>query len=142
MEMYQRLRSARTKAGYLRAAHAARAMNINQQTYSSHENGNRGFGRDAAILYARQFNVGLEWLLTGSEASDAADTSVTKADRRQTPATGLANPYDPETFRQAAAMVEEFKLDMGFKFVSTPDYLQLIETFYEQACAVQVNQHA
>ncbi len=144
MDISQRLRLARKKAGYVRAVHAARALDVNQQTYIGHENGSRGFRHDTAIVYARAFGVDLEWLLTGQGSPGAASSTGSSAISRS-PSEGkqsMKKPsnmppgppadYDPDIFSQAVAMVDEFKLDMGFNYVSTPDYLQLIETFYEQ----------
>lgn len=60
-----RLRQARIRAGYTYAAEAARAMGVNTQTYSAHENGNRGMDTESAARYVSFFKVSLEWLLTG-----------------------------------------------------------------------------
>lgn len=66
----ERLRRAREKAGYSRPGEAAAALGLSKNTYNQHENGIRGFKRDAAVQYARKFKVSLEWLLTGKgEAS-------------------------------------------------------------------------
>lgn len=59
----ERLTKARKAAGLSRAE-AAASMNINYQTYSAHENGNRGVVR-AIERYARKFSVSADWLLTG-----------------------------------------------------------------------------
>lgn len=61
-EPHDRLRIARTKAGYPDAATAADAMGVPQPTYFGHENGNRGLSR-AAARYAQFFGVSLDWLL-------------------------------------------------------------------------------
>jgi len=59
-----RLRLAREKAGYESASAAARALGIGEAGYVHHENGTRGFTRNAA-KYARVFGVPVGWLLTG-----------------------------------------------------------------------------
>jgi hypothetical protein len=61
----ERLRSAREKRGYESAAEAARAFGWNENTYASHENGNRGIPQDSAIKYARAFRFSLDWLYLG-----------------------------------------------------------------------------
>ena len=59
-----RLQQARRAAGYPDASAAARAFGWNENTYRSHENGERGIVR-AAARYARAFRVSEGWLLTG-----------------------------------------------------------------------------
>jgi DNA-binding XRE family transcriptional regulator len=61
-----RLREMREKRGFESAFDAARAYGWNENTYSSHENGNRGISPDAAIKYSRAFRFSLDWLYTGT----------------------------------------------------------------------------
>lgn len=63
-----RLIEARKAAGYPSARAAAAAMGVSYYTYAQHENNTQGreVPRDAAIRYARFFQVSLEWLLTGA----------------------------------------------------------------------------
>ena len=65
MEPFERLKAARIEARYATATLAARALGLSYSTYSAHENGDKGFLRQAP-RYARFFRVSLEWLLTGS----------------------------------------------------------------------------
>ena len=60
-----RLKVARTRAGFESARAAAEAMDVPVPSYSQHENGIRGFKRDSAVQYARRFRVPVEWLLFG-----------------------------------------------------------------------------
>lgn len=53
------------EAGYSSPTEAARAMRVNQHTYTSHENGNRALSRSAADKYAAKLNVRAGWLLYG-----------------------------------------------------------------------------
>lgn len=76
MGIHERLRIAREKI-YESAADAARALGINYNTYVAHENGSRGFGRDAAMRYASKFNLSLEYLLTGKGANPTKTSPVT-----------------------------------------------------------------
>jgi len=66
MDPHDRLRQAREAAGFATAADAARRFGWPAVTYRHHENGTRGFKRDAAIRYARAFRVSPEWLLFGT----------------------------------------------------------------------------
>lgn len=65
MDMHDRLREARERAGYSDAASAARRFGWGQTTYRSHENGQRGYKLDKAVEYGRAFRVSPEWLLFG-----------------------------------------------------------------------------
>jgi phage repressor protein C with HTH and peptisase S24 domain len=64
MSIYERLRKAR-EARFPSSAEAAEAYGFNPNTLRSNENGNKPFGRDAAVRYASAFGVRLEWLLSG-----------------------------------------------------------------------------
>lgn len=62
--MAERLREARNAAGFPSAAAAAAARGWTPSTFTSHENGTRGFGVDEAVKYGRAFRVNPGWLLT------------------------------------------------------------------------------
>lgn len=61
--MANRLREARSSAGFPSAAAAAAARGWTTSTYTSHENATRGYGVDEAKKYARAFRVNPGWLL-------------------------------------------------------------------------------
>lgn len=63
--MARRLRQARSLK-YPTSAEAAEAYGFNANTLRSNENGNKPYGRDAAVRYAKVFGVRLEWLLSGT----------------------------------------------------------------------------
>lgn len=65
MDLHERLAWARKNAGYPSARAAAEALHVNPNSYVQHENGIRGFKRDAASLYARKFKVSYTWLMEG-----------------------------------------------------------------------------
>ncbi len=62
--MHDRLRKARSQK-FSTSKDAAEAFGFNENTLRSNENGNKTFGRDAAVKYAQAFGVRLEWLLSG-----------------------------------------------------------------------------
>lgn len=62
--MHDRLRRARALK-FSTAKDAADAFGFNANTLRSNENGNKTFGREAAVAYAQAFGVRLEWLLSG-----------------------------------------------------------------------------
>ncbi|MCO5080911.1 MAG: transcriptional regulator [Rhizobiaceae bacterium] len=65
----ERLQLARAKAGFKNPADASRAFrDINQNTLTSHENGNRTISRKAAEKYARHFGVEAGWILYGDRS--------------------------------------------------------------------------
>jgi hypothetical protein len=61
----ERLKHARKTAGYKSAAAAARALEIPEVTYRSHENGSRGIDGPTAKAYGEFFGASWSWLLTG-----------------------------------------------------------------------------
>ncbi len=65
-EMAERLRAARTKAGFSTAASACDAFGWTRSTYYTHENGRGLIPRDAAAKYAAAFRVDPSWLMYGS----------------------------------------------------------------------------
>lgn len=65
-EPRHRLQKARAAAGFANPAEASRAhRGINQNTLTSHENGNRSISRMAAAKYASAFGVEAGWILYG-----------------------------------------------------------------------------
>lgn len=60
-----RLKAARKAVGFSAANDAAAALGINYRTYVGHENGNRGISRKTLELYAKRFNVTIDWLISG-----------------------------------------------------------------------------
>jgi phage repressor protein C with HTH and peptisase S24 domain len=63
----ERLKLARTEAGFGTATEAAEALGISRATYIGHENGLRGFRAEAAEKYGRRFGVRAGWLMTGEQ---------------------------------------------------------------------------
>lgn len=104
----ERLKKAREDAGYPEAAAAARAMEINTQTYAGHENGHRGFKGKSADRYARQFNVSLEWLLTGRGARERTRRTPAPrpGERRTVPLAGYVSAGAEAHFMPAGSLGE------------------------------------
>lgn len=77
MEPKDRLRQAREEFGLSSPAEAARAFprDINQNTLTSHENGNREISKKAAAKYAKLFKTDAGWLLYGKK-EQVADSSI------------------------------------------------------------------
>jgi SOS-response transcriptional repressor LexA len=77
-EPKDRLRQAMMDAGFAKPVDAARAIReINQNTLTSHLNGNRPISRQAAEKYGRLFNVRAGWILFDEEAEDdTSDVSI------------------------------------------------------------------
>lgn len=73
--MSERLRQARTQAGFASAADAAKRFGWPETTYRHHENGHRGFPAAKANLYGRAYKVSPEWLLFGSEGVQPRDVA-------------------------------------------------------------------
>ncbi len=66
----ERLIEARTKAGYNKAAPAARAIGVNYQTYIGHEDGSRIPKAEFLQRYASTFGVTTSWLLSGKDMGE------------------------------------------------------------------------
>lgn len=63
-EIAARLKKAR-ESQFRTATEAADSLSLKYQTYAAHENANRAFDAESAVLYSRRFKVSLDWLLTG-----------------------------------------------------------------------------
>ena len=74
-EANERLQAARLRAGFETATDAARAFGWNENTYRSHENGERGLKKEVAYRYAKALRISVGWLLTGDGATDAANVA-------------------------------------------------------------------
>ncbi|MBF0372211.1 MAG: helix-turn-helix transcriptional regulator [Alphaproteobacteria bacterium] len=74
-EPCDRLKLARERAGLSGAKEASDKFGWNENTYKSHENGNRGIPLEAAKKYGRAFQVLPWWILTG-----AGDDLLAEAD--------------------------------------------------------------
>lgn len=66
-----RLRAARTNAGFASVKDAAAALGMKYQTYAAHENGNRAALQEDLAKYARRYHVSIDWLVTGKGVKDA-----------------------------------------------------------------------
>lgn len=72
-----RLQEARRNAGYDSPTDAANALkDINRNTLTSHENGNRAISRKAAEKYSRAFGVAAGWILYGETGEPMMDQNV------------------------------------------------------------------
>lgn len=67
-EPYERLQWARERAGCDSPTEAARRKGWNENTYRSHENGQRGLSKKAAAKYAKAYKIPVDWLLYGEDA--------------------------------------------------------------------------
>jgi phage repressor protein C with HTH and peptisase S24 domain len=112
-QMHERLAEARADAGYAKAAQAAEALGISKPTYHGHENGSRGFKRDAAERYARKFHVSLEWLLTGKGPKEGRATQAMTAAARYVPLVGYVAAGAEMHFFANDAPLDEIPAPIG-----------------------------
>jgi hypothetical protein len=106
-QVSERLRRARTGAGFENARAASDAFGWNAATYRCHENGVRGVSAQRAERYVRAFHVGLNWLLTGS-----GDTA-TSQERSLAPLLGTVGRHgmvNQATGLPAVALLSEQKV--------------------------------
>jgi hypothetical protein len=80
-EQKDRLKWAREQAGIKNPTEAARRFGWSVNTYRSNENGNRAFGKEAAIVYGTAFKVSPGWLLLGDPDQPPAFISYSSGDR-------------------------------------------------------------
>lgn len=99
---YERLQIARRLAEYEEATEAAKAMGVPVATYLGHENGSRGFKRNAE-RYAQFFRVSYEWLMTG------------KGEPRPTSLDARARALPPEERRQLLEYFEYLENKIGLR---------------------------
>ena len=66
-EPCDRLKQIRVNAGFETSADATRSHGWNENTYRSHENGERGIKPQVAKKYARAYRISASWLLTGED---------------------------------------------------------------------------
>lgn len=79
MSIGERLKQARSRAGYASARSAALAFGWTPSTYASHENGQTGTPPLEAIeRYARAFKVTPDWLLLGDKAKASPEPIAVK----------------------------------------------------------------
>ncbi len=66
----ERLRRRRKELGFRHASDAAKRFGWDVTTYRSHENNSRGTGvpKNAAVEYAKVYQVSLDWLMTGKDS--------------------------------------------------------------------------
>ncbi len=97
VEIGQRLKAARKKAGFKTAKAAAESLGVPYPTYSQHENGTRGITREAD-LYVRRYKISLDWLMRGKgdgPTGAAADERVPVVETRTKPNASFPPRYQP-----------------------------------------------
>lgn len=75
-EPHERLKQARTAAGFSTAKEGAARAGVTYNTYAQHENGHRGIRPDHAELYARAFGVAPEFILYGRSPKKSARRGI------------------------------------------------------------------
>lgn len=111
-EIHERLAAARKEAGYATARAAAETLGVSEVTYVQHENGRRGFKREAADQYARKFHVALEWLLTGKGPKERRPLR-SSADQRYVPLVGYVGAGAQTHFFANDAPLDEVPAPAG-----------------------------
>lgn len=76
-EPHDRLMIARERAGFKGPTEAAHRYHWNENTYRSHENGNRDLSKKAAQRYGKAFKVSSGWLLYGEGDGVPHDGKIT-----------------------------------------------------------------
>ncbi|GGD31066.1 LexA family transcriptional regulator [Aureimonas glaciei] len=87
-----RLRELREKAGLSGPAEAARRFKFNENTYTSHENGNRPISKKAAQKYAEAYGATAGWILFGNDNQSPRPADILP--QVPIPASELVGPTD------------------------------------------------
>lgn len=117
MNIHQRLKLARERAGYKSAAAAAEALGAHYGTYSGHENGSRGVKAQEARRYASFFKVPQAWLLLGDGDIEGLAKKKAEKEAGQNPTKSV--PVRGITKAGSWVEIEEFEND-GFDGASVP----------------------
>ena len=72
----ERLKHARTRAGFSSAVAFAREKSLPEVTYRAHESGTRNFKIDSAKAYAKALGVTWQWLMFGDEHDPAVASAA------------------------------------------------------------------
>lgn len=125
--MAERLKKARSDAGYASAVDAVRAFGWTPSTYYGHENGRANISRSAAIRYAKAFKIDPAWLLYGKPSSSSNKPyfeSVTQIPVRGAVAAGRWLEFDDleqDALAPIYAVAGRFPMEEQFAFkVSGP----------------------
>lgn len=94
--MNDRLRDARTQAGFATISDAVKAFGWNYSTYAGHENGHRGAKLPDVEKYAAAFGVSSDWLLRGKPEGNI-DQNPTARPRAQGFAESDVLPFHPQS---------------------------------------------
>jgi SOS-response transcriptional repressor LexA len=129
MEIHERLKEARIRAGYARASHAADALGVPYGTYSGHESGSRGIKHQDVIRYSKFFKVPRNWLQFGDGDIDELAQRKQDKDAEKQPVKGI--PVRGTTKAGAWVEFEEFELeaDNGVAVPTVPGEWEHLEQF-------------
>ncbi|WP_375175578.1 helix-turn-helix transcriptional regulator [Pseudooceanicola sp.] len=121
-EPHDRLKAARSRAGYRTARDAAERLSVAYATYAGHENGSRTFNAEAAQAYAKAFKVTPEWLLYGGLAGLEESAPVAFSEDP-----GLISVFDIEA-QAGVGMVPAAYEAVVDQMAFPPEYLRSITT--------------
>ncbi|OCJ12520.1 hypothetical protein A6U86_05720 [Rhizobium sp. AC27/96] len=81
MTKNERLRLARSNAGFASASAGALAVGVTTSTYIHHENGTRDFDEQKALIYGKYFSVDPSWILFGDREPDRKPSALPDGNR-------------------------------------------------------------
>src|SRR5689334_5674002 len=117
IEIGERLKQARIAAGFKSARAAAEALGVPTATYTQHENGRRGIGREADV-YVRRFKVSLDWLMFGKGAAPVfSGQSVGDAGKALASDPGIATVMRPKPNASFPPVYQRFNGEASTKLL-------------------------
>ncbi|MGV2976479.1 helix-turn-helix domain-containing protein [Roseibium alexandrii] len=131
----ERLKKARISAGYPNATAAAEALGVNDRTYAQHENGKRGYRRNAK-KYAEKYDTSIDWLLFGDDtnasrtAAPQQNTALNDAISRLL-STDTEDLYNPELLEYSFQKAVEFDKDLFNGQGSVETVLEIAKKIYK-----------
>jgi len=111
---HSRLREARERVGYATAAAFAKAHDLTESTYRSHENGSRGLTVAAARHYAELLGVGWTWIMAGDAPAHAGERGVEGSAGRAPAPRASAPPLRPRVdIEVLSAILERIEANLA-----------------------------
>lgn len=75
-----RLKKTRISAGYKTAASFADTIDVNQPTYSNHENGNKAISIETIMFYAKHLGISWKRLIAGDNLDDDQEEKLERCE--------------------------------------------------------------
>lgn len=127
MDMHDRLKKARSDAGFKSARAAAARLGLSTSTYAAHENGQNDYDHSQAADYAKAFKVSAGWLLYG-EGDPTPSHAIEASGENNT----LANAEDENLFREAYRRARDIETELIGGRGPRLEFAKMVSIIYEE----------